>query len=481
MQDAHEFAAQFIDNLKEEVAKMKEEAEVQLDKEKVNPVVDNMEMEWEEMLVCQRCGVRTIKRKKEVGLFCSLGEDVAPTSLQDLIRSSAEPETIDRTCEAGSCSHGKAEQSRRMTSLPRVLLIYLKRTAWAPLKDGGEHEGKNVKVTRVVDIPPVLSLGSVRASKCRLPSTVHSDPLSTPPVGEPISPIKNLSINATPSSTMATPTKFKGKSTEELTKMSDADQEEYMMFKSMKESLPSDQAMEEDLQIKAAMEESIKVHTSPPAGSTEDAAASSYDADRQKTIEMSLREYDASTGAPSTEFPPLPAPKRSLSQLEISAELDSSLKTPVKGVKRQGISLDGDEAPSKRSRESDVRRPLTAIEEEEDLQRALELSRLTNSTPVTPVFKHNPDSGAYQAAAVQGHPKWQYRLHGVVRHLGSSPVAGHYIANVYRFDAGGWWRYDDSQVDQTNLERVIGGNGRAEGYIFTYVHQSQWDLWATTN
>ena len=98
MQDAHEFAAQFIDNLKEEVAKM-EEADVQLDKEKANPVVDNMEMEWEETLVCQRCGVRTTKRKKEVGLFCSLGEDVAPTSLQELIQSSAEPETIDRTCE----------------------------------------------------------------------------------------------------------------------------------------------------------------------------------------------------------------------------------------------------------------------------------------------------------------------------------------------------------------------------------------------
>ena len=44
------------------------------------------------------------------------------------------------------------------------------------------------------------------------------------------------------------------------------------------------------------------------------------------------------------------------------------------------------------------RRPLTAIEEEEDLQRALELSRLANSTPVTPVFKQIPGSGAYQAA-----------------------------------------------------------------------------------
>ena len=45
-----------------------------------------------------------------------------------------------------------------------------------------------------------------------------------------------------------------------------------------------------------------------------------------------------------------------------------------------------------------IRRPLTVIEEEEDLQRALELSRLANSTPVTPVFKQYPSSGAYQAA-----------------------------------------------------------------------------------
>ena len=39
-----------------------------------------------------------------------------------------------------------------------------------------------------------------------------------------------------------------------------------------------------------------------------------------------------------------------------------------------------------------IRRPLTAIEEEEDLQRAIELSRLAYSTPVTPVLKQNPDS-----------------------------------------------------------------------------------------
>ena len=84
--------------------------------------------------------------------------------------------------------------------------------------------------------------------------------------------------------------------------------------------------MDEDLHFKAAMEESMKVtrkvaffvfkvlpvrcmlnntfvarcmffgtlpsskvHTSPPAGGAEDAAAASYDADLQKTIEMSLQ------------------------------------------------------------------------------------------------------------------------------------------------------------------------------------------------
>ena len=68
MQDAHDFAAQFIDNLKEGVMKMDK------NKGRVNPVVDNLEMEWEETLLCERCGVKTVRRQKEVGLFCSLNE-----------------------------------------------------------------------------------------------------------------------------------------------------------------------------------------------------------------------------------------------------------------------------------------------------------------------------------------------------------------------------------------------------------------------
>ena len=72
-------------------------------------------------------------------------------------------------------------------------------------------------------------------------------------------------------------------------------------------------------------------------------------------------------------------------------------------------------------------------------------------------------------------------------------ICRYYSLNIDRFDAGGWWRYDDSQVNQTRWvwmkenilspfsfaseERVLGGSGRREGYIFTYVHQPQWDVW----
>merc|ERR1719234_1510866 len=151
------------------------EEEVQQGKKKearVNPVVDNLEMEWEETLVCERCGVRTVRRKKEVGLFCSLNqEDSSPTDLRQLIESSVEPEMVERNCEEKGCKHNQARQSQRLTAMPRVLIIYLKRMAWDKVSKGSgeEQEGKNIKVTKVVDIPSVVSLAPIKAPDCTLP------------------------------------------------------------------------------------------------------------------------------------------------------------------------------------------------------------------------------------------------------------------------------------------------------------------------
>jgi len=462
MQDAHDFAAQFIDNLKEGVMKMDK------NKGRVNPVVDNLEMEWEETLLCERCGVKTVRRQKEVGLFCSLNEDLSPIDLRELIESSVEPETIHRNCEVSDCRHNQARQSRRLTAMPRVLLVYLKRMAWAANQGAGEQEGKNIKVTRVVDIPSVVSLLPVKASDCKLPLALplpSASNITISPVVNLLSPVKN--------SATVTPSKFSGKTVEELAAMSESDQEEYALHRSMKESLGVDQNMTEEQQLKAALEASMKDINSP-AG---DMAASSYEKELQETIRLSIQDVGSpeERGLATPTKAPLSLP---LPQRRLSTAFDSPLKTPVRASKRLGESNvgEGGSVPGKRSKESDVRRPLTEVEEEEDFRRALELS-LASSTPSTSISEPAPTPGKNMAAVVAGPPKYHYRLHSVVRHLGSSPLAGHYIADVFRFDTCGWWRYDDSQVTQTSEERVMGGNGRREGYIFTYVHQPQWDLW----
>ena len=53
-----------------------------------------------------------------------------------------------------------------------------------------------------------------------------------------------------------------------------------------------------------------------------------------------------------------------------------------------------------------------------------------------------------------GSPEQRYRLASVVSHFGPSTAAGHYVADVFRFDAGGWFRYDDTVVTETDITAV---------------------------
>ena len=48
--------------------------------------------------------------------------------------------------QVSDCRHNQARQSRRLTAMPRVLLVYLKRMAWAANQGAGDQEGKNIKV-----------------------------------------------------------------------------------------------------------------------------------------------------------------------------------------------------------------------------------------------------------------------------------------------------------------------------------------------
>merc|ERR1712183_1124158 len=71
-----------------------------------------------------------------------------------------------------------------------------------------------------------------------------------------------------------------------------------------------------------------------------------------------------------------------------------------------------------------------------------------------------------------GQPKHSYRLHSVVSHYGASVSSGHYVADVFRFDGGGWHRYDDTRVTRTNSRAVRTGSNTANGYTHLHVQAS---------
>ena len=67
-----------------------------------------------------------------------------------------------------------------------------------------------------------------------------------------------------------------------------------------------------------------------------------------------------------------------------------------------------------------------------------------------------------------------YQLQSVVSHHGLTASAGHYVADVFRYDLGGWLRYDDQRVSSTSLEVVTSGSNIYNGYILTYCHSPLW-------
>jgi len=139
-------------------------------------------------------------------------------------------------------------------------------------------------------------------------------------------------------------------------------------------------------------------------------------------------------------------------------------------------------AEKKQSWKRSFHRPETKAEEEADMLKALELStqesleeeeRMISEAPVS--SDNNAENTGAGSEVVTGPPEFCFKLSSIVSHFGASTAAGHYVADVQRFDAGGWFRYDDTNVTETNEESVRTGSNKANGYIFMYVHTPLWD------
>jgi len=519
MQDANEFLCRFMDELRENIGKVLSENgdgnELQVEDDSgsnhtlTNLVDKNFQYEKQEQFVCCNCGHQSSTKYTDVNFFLDLSDASlnSSVSIQQLVEKTLAPEVREKRCEECGCE--TATTTTSLVSLPRVMLLYLKRYKYLGPVGGGTITTSSRKVTRLVDIPKAVNLEKLVSDNVDVPDSFLSDSLSinTNPESEengfvsadttqqpPSTPVKSAAI-ALPYEGVGTPIKFKGKTEEELAKLSEEEQTEYLLYISQKEALTSNGRdvvlvnEDEDEDLKAALEASLlDVGDCNPG-------QSGYESDHEQKENVSSpatgefktpprKRHHSVTSSDAGETPPAKTPRLSGVFTHSSESLSKREATPTRTEPSNEKSSPSSE--KKQSWKKSFHRPETKAEEEADMLRALELSTQDLSSrfdeaeedagQVVPESTEvNNDDCDDNEEVVTGPPEFSYKLTSIVSHFGASTAAGHYVADVYRFDAGGWFRYDDTVVTQTNETSVRKGSNRANGYIFMYVHQPLWE------
>eukprot|EP00090_Calanus_glacialis_P004771 TRINITY_DN13579_c0_g1_i1.p1 TRINITY_DN13579_c0_g1~~TRINITY_DN13579_c0_g1_i1.p1 ORF type:complete len:874 (-),score=172.79 TRINITY_DN13579_c0_g1_i1:269-2890(-) len=513
MQDANEFLCRFMDELKGNIQNLYEEVG---DKSKLvlkddadtphtltNLVDTNFLYEREEQFACCSCGAKSQSRHTDVSFFCDLSQSTLPcVPLQQLVQQTLAPEVRERRCEGCGCE--TATTTTRLVRLPKVLVLYLKRYKYS---QSGPAPSR--KVTRLVDIPETVNLSRLVSENVELPcnqlpaSLIKSQ--STASQVPPSTPTKKIPL---PVPQFGTPIKFKGKTEEELMKLSEDDQTEYLLYISQKEALTS-QGREtmyvneyEDEDLKAALEASLLDVTENSVNMFDNEQKETPDktdsADSETVFKTPLRKRHHSlsshNGEPSAKigrhgggvFTHSTESLTTGKQEKINGTRRGDTPTPCErnaiggdapkaieyfsSDETQSPKVDHDDNKTK-SWKNSFHRPVTKAEEEADMLRALELSTqdmgcgsdqedLTDDSNIAMDDTKNSneqevaDDNSSVIETEPGPPEHSYKLSSVVSHFGASTSSGHYVADVYRFDAGGWFRYDDTVVTQTDQSAV---------------------------
>jgi len=406
-QDASEFLTRFMDELRENIQLLRGGPEV------VQPpdlVTSTFQLEREENFVCVDCEAESkVSVQRDLGLYCQLAATPpCHTSLQHLVGAGLGREERERRCE--QCGAERATATSRLTRAPQVLLLYLKR-----------YHGAGVKLSRQVEIPSQLSLAGLTAPDCIYPAPALPPAPAPPVTTTPTKPAPPCATPPKPAPTPEMPAKWRDKSEEELSRLGEEEQTEYLLWMSSQQEAG---------------------RGAGPASPEEE--------------EASLR---AALQASLLDTPQTPVPARG---------------------RKRAASGPGDSQPDNKVGRGDWReeysRPSTREQEEAELLQALELSTQQEEGELASTEEPTLPLPSLEEEEPSGSPEQRYRLASVVSHFGPSTAAGHYVADVFRFDAGGWFRYDDTVVTETDITAVRGGSNRSNGYIFMYIQSPLWDL-----
>ena len=366
-------------------------------------------------------------------------------SLQQLVEQTLAQETREKRCD--SCQHETAETSTKITKLPRVLLLFLKRYKYMAV-GGGTVTTSTRKVTRLVDIPASINLDSIVSEDVTAPNSLLPEPVvlnkhTETEVGPAEVPSADSSpaVPATPKKSdnavqgavvpyegLGTPIKFKGKTEEELSKLNEEEQTEYLLYISQKEALTSQgrEAVfvneDEDEELKAALEASLL-----DVGGEDEVRAGTGVAERKPDEFKTPRKRQRSLS--SLDSPP---PKIARHTGGVFSHTTESL------LKRADTPSPEFRSEKKVSWKKSFHRPESQAEEEADMIRALELSTQGELETRLEEQAEQKEEKEKKEVVKEDDVREEeegdhcYRLASVVSHFGASTAAGHYVADVHR-------------------------------------------------
>jgi len=493
MQDASEFLCRVLDELSENIITLSMDLPADMADE-FSVIKSNFLHERNYARFCVECNARSRSKSSNMTFWCdavSLTRRRA-LSLQELVEQNLAEELVEKKCDECGCNEAKS--TSELSKLPKVMVIVLKR-----YKYDDKKYTPSAKISNEVDIPDILSFTSLVSESVKLPSSDNT-PLE---VGSSSTKSSVGFVTSTPygkveknlATHIESPVTFRDEEVVNLEKMNEQEQLDYVLKKSEKDYFEPNEF--DDADMKAALEASLKdVHNDNSAEVLErgDHSEVVLKKPRKKLFGGGLYDRDEKL-------------KKALDYLDMK---DKCLKLEAKDSgkdrsrKRRGGpgSVVGSKHSKKQKDDSeqgaeyqepmfsssgackseilDFEVPKTKDQEESDLQQALEMSmkegEMKDKDDGNNAMEDLENNLAEEVAEpVPGKPEHQYRLHSVVSHHGSSTSSGHYVTDVYRFDARSWYRYDDEKVSRTSALSVRTGSNRVNGYIFTFLYQPLWE------
>jgi len=143
MQDAQEFLGRCLDELSEDIISM------QISRQN-NLISHCFKHELLENFTCNQCGQVSEVRNCDISMWCDVSQE--DTDLQQMLLTNFSSETREKRCD--NCNHSEATLKTKITLLPPILIIYLKRYKYGPLTNGKVK--KSVRISSTVDLSSVV-------------------------------------------------------------------------------------------------------------------------------------------------------------------------------------------------------------------------------------------------------------------------------------------------------------------------------------